>query len=107
MKLEVLFSPEEVENEYDLRERTVAVVDVLRSTYSIVTDVHHGARQVIPVASVADAMRLSKDLFDDSTILCGEKGGKLIDGFDIDNSPASYRPERVKDKSLLFTSTNG
>lgn len=107
MKLEVFFSPKEVENEYELRDRTVVVVDVLRASSSIVTAIHHGARQVIPVAAVADAMRLAKDLFDDSTILCGERGSKLIDGFDIDNSPANYRPERVKDKSLLYTSTNG
>jgi 2-phosphosulfolactate phosphatase len=52
-------------------------------------------------------MRLSKDLFDDSTILCGERQAKLIDGFDIDNSPGNYRPETVNEKSLLFTSSNG
>jgi 2-phosphosulfolactate phosphatase len=107
MNIEVFFSPREVENEYDLREKSVLAVDVLRASSSIITAMHHGARQVIPVASVADAMRLSKDLFEDSTMLCGERGGKLIEGFDLDNSPASYRPERVKDKSLIFTSTNG
>ncbi len=107
MKIEVFFSPREVENEYELREKSVLVVDVLRASSSIITAVHHGARQVIPVSSVADAIRLAKDLFEDSTMLCGERGGKLIEGFDLDNSPASYRPEKVRDKSLLFTSTNG
>lgn len=107
MKLEVFFTAEEIASEYDLREKSVAVVDVLRSSSTIITAIHNGARQVIPVATVSDAMRLSKDLFDDSTMLCGERQGKLIDGFDIDNSPANYRPETVKDKSILFTSSNG
>lgn len=107
MKVEVLFSPNEVGTEYEFRGKTAVVVDVLRASSSIITAIHHGARQIIPAATVQDAMRLAKDLFRDNSILCGERGGKLIDGFDIDNSPANYRAEVVKGQSLFYTSTNG
>jgi len=107
MKVEVFFSPAEIQNDYELRNKKVVAVDVLRASSSIITAVHHGARQIIPVATVSDAMRLAKSMFADNTILCGERGGKLIDGFDIDNSPANYRTEVVRGQTLFFTSTNG
>ena len=107
MKVEVFFSPREIDNEYEFREKAVIVVDVLRASSSIITAIHHGARQIIPLATVEDAMRLAKSMFAGDSILCGERGGKLIDGFDIDNSPANYRAEVVRGQSLFYTSTNG
>lgn len=107
MKIEVFFTPKEIENDYELREKVVVAIDVLRASSSIITAVHHGARQIIPLATVEDAMRLAKGMFAGDSILCGERGGKLIDGFDIDNSPANYRAEIVRGHSLFFTSTNG
>jgi 2-phosphosulfolactate phosphatase len=41
------------------------------------------------------------------SLLCGERESRLIAGFDLDNSPASYTRERVADKTLVLTTTNG
>ena len=40
-------------------------------------------------------------------LLGGERGGVLIDGFDIGNSPEDYTQERVGGKTLIFSTTNG
>lgn len=37
----------------------------------------------------------------------GERGGVLIPGFDLDNSPLSYTRERVQGKTIIFTTSNG
>ena len=41
------------------------------------------------------------------SLLGGERGGKRIPGFDLGNSPAEYSAEVVKNKRLIFTTTNG
>jgi 2-phosphosulfolactate phosphatase len=40
-------------------------------------------------------------------VLGGERGGKRIEGFDLGNSPAEYKPALVAGKTVLFTTTNG
>lgn len=35
------------------------------------------------------------------------KEGKKIEGFDLGNSPFEYEPETIKDKTLIFATTNG
>lgn len=37
----------------------------------------------------------------------GERGGVLIPGFDLDNSPLSYTRDRVEGKTIIFTTSNG
>src|SRR5262249_58692712 len=37
----------------------------------------------------------------------GERGGARPAGFDHGNSPAEYTPERVRDHTVVFTTTNG
>jgi 2-phosphosulfolactate phosphatase len=52
-------------------------------------------------------MKIVGNLFSTSTILCGERGGKRIEGFKLGNSPAEYTKEAVEGKSLILTTTNG
>jgi len=85
----------------------VAVVDVLRATTTIATALAHGAAGVIPVAEPGDAIALANRLGRDRVLLCGERHSVRIDGFDLDNSPASFTPEAVTGKTLLITTTNG
>ncbi len=85
----------------------VAVVDVLRATTTIATALAHGAAGVIPVAEPGDAIALANRLGRDRVLLCGERHSVRIEGFDLDNSPASFTPEAVAGKTLLITTTNG
>ncbi len=83
------------------------VIDVLRATSTIVTALHHGATCVVPTREPDDAIAVMRRLGRDRVLLCGERESRLIAGFDLDNSPASYAPDIVRGKTLAFTTTNG
>jgi 2-phosphosulfolactate phosphatase len=106
MRIDLHLTPHPVD-ELAFRDATVVVIDVLRASTSIVTALAHGAREVIPVATVESAVKLSGSLFGDVILLGGERHGKMIEGFHLGNSPREYTEERVKGKSIIFSSTNG
>ena len=86
---------------------TCVVIDVLRATTTIATALFAGAREVIPCLEIEDARRIAASLPTGSYLLGGERGGKKIDNFQLGNSPAEYTAEVVKDKVVVFTTTNG
>ncbi len=106
MRVEVFFTPHQVD-EMSLRDRTVVVIDVLRASTTIATALNNGAKEVIPVTTVESAMKIVGNLFGDVTLLGGERNGKMIKGFNLGNSPSEYVEERVKGKSIVFSTTNG
>jgi 2-phosphosulfolactate phosphatase len=106
LKVRVYFSPNSLD-EIELRDKTIVVIDVLRASTTITYAMNAGAREVIPVSSVDQAMKIVGNLFSTSTILCGERGGKRIEGFKLGNSPSEYTPEAVEGKALILTTTNG
>ena len=106
MRIDLYLTPHPAD-ELAFRDATVVVIDVLRASTSIVTALAHGAREVIPVATVESAVKLSGSLFGDVILLGGERHGKMIEGFHLGNSPSEYTEERVKGKSIIFSSTNG
>src|SRR5690606_9016889 len=76
-------------------------------TSTIVEALANGARSVFPVASIEAAVRLAQNMGRDEVLLCGERRGLPIDGFDLGNSPREYTPDRVAGRSLIMTTTNG
>jgi 2-phosphosulfolactate phosphatase len=106
VKVRVYFSPNTLD-EIDLRDKTIVVIDVLRASTTITYAMNAGAREVIPVGSVDQAMKIVGNLSSTSTILCGERSGKRIEGFKLGNSPAEYTKEAVEGKALILTTTNG
>ncbi len=86
---------------------TVVVIDVLRATSSIVTALENGASGVVPVREADEAIVVMRRLGRDRALLAGERESRLIAGFDLDNSPASFTRERVEGKTLVLTTTNG
>ncbi|MEO6939907.1 MAG: 2-phosphosulfolactate phosphatase [Candidatus Kapaibacterium sp.] len=106
MQVTVFFSPNHLD-ELELRDKLIVVIDVLRASTTITYAMCAGAREVIPVASVAQAMKIVGNLHSTSTILCGEQGGKRVEGFKLGNSPAEYTPEAVEGKALILSTTNG
>jgi len=85
--------------------RAALVIDVLRATTSVVAACAAGCRQVIPVPS-ADAAREQAARLP-GALLAGERGGDPIAGFDLGNSPLEFTPERVADRTIILTTTNG
>ncbi len=106
MHIDLYFTPHQTD-ELALRERTVVVIDVLRASTTIITALSNGAREIIPVATVESAVKISGNHFGDVILLGGERNGRMIDGFNLGNSPAEYTVERVKGKAVIFSTTNG
>ena len=88
------------------------VIDQLRASTTIATALAHGASSIFPTLTPAAAIT-AKRRSDRATpasspcILGGERGGILIDGFDLGNSPREYTAAAVGGRTLAFTTTNG
>ncbi len=106
MKIDLCFSPFELD-ELALRDKNVIVIDVLRSSTTIAVALSNGAREIIPVESIENAVKISGSLFGDVTLRVGERNGKMIQGFNLGNSPLEYTEATVKGKSIIFCTTNG
>jgi 2-phosphosulfolactate phosphatase len=104
MKVEVILHAGLLDG-YDFEGKEAVVIDAFRATSVIVEGLCNGAKSIIPVESVAEAMALKSA--NPALILGGERDGVLIEGFDLDNSPLSYSLENVKNKEIALTTTNG
>lgn len=105
MTIDVINTAQEVTDEKVLN-KTIVIIDVLRATSVMVTAIQNGAQQIIPVLSPEEAFEAKKTIGHD-VVLGGERNADLIEGFDYGNSPLSYTPEVIKDKSLVMTTSNG
>ena len=105
MRVDVAFTPAEVKG--TVGRRSVVVIDVLRATSSMVEALVNGARSILPVAGVDEAVRKADELGRDAVLLCGERDAEPIRGFHLGNSPAEFTSERVAGKTLVMTTTNG
>ncbi len=106
MKLNVLISPVNADELY-FTGKTTVVIDVLRASTTIITALANGAREVIPVATIEFAVKISGGMFGGQTLLGGERNTKKIEGFALGNSPVEYLPEIVDNKTIVFYTTNG
>lgn len=106
MKINVLLSPVFADELY-YSGKVTAVIDVLRATTTICTALANGAKEVIPVASVESAVKVSGGMFGGLTLLGGERNTKKIEGFALGNSPLEYTQEVVQGKSIVLYTTNG
>ncbi|MGD1088688.1 MAG: 2-phosphosulfolactate phosphatase [Verrucomicrobiota bacterium] len=111
MKIEVILTPAELPAlaGRDLRETICMVFDVLRATSTFVTALHNGAKAVIPVGEISEALAIRRK--QPGVLLGGERNGLRISAhgidFDLGNSPREYTPEKVRGKTIVSTTTNG
>jgi 2-phosphosulfolactate phosphatase len=114
MKIDATLSPAELPalGGRDLRGTVCVVFDVLRATSTFVTALHNGAKAVIPVAEIAEALALRQK--QPGVLLGGERDGVKIRAgqtgggdFDLGNSPREYTPEKVRGQTIVSTTTNG
>ncbi len=89
---------------YDLSNSVVVIIDILRATSTIATALYNGAKEIIPVDSVAECIRLSRQM---DAISAGERDGQIAEGLQYGNTPFTYTSEFIKGKTLVLTTTNG
>ncbi|MEA2087671.1 MAG: 2-phosphosulfolactate phosphatase [Candidatus Caldatribacteriota bacterium] len=104
--LETLFIPEEIKK-IELADKLVVIIDVLRASSTIVTALANGCRGFIPILSPDKARKKAEQFEKERVLLGGEREGIKIEGFDLGNSPREYKREAVKDKTIIFSTTNG
>jgi len=100
--VEVCFSPSLFSFHND-PDATVVVVDILRATSAICAAFANGASEIIPVAEVEEAKRCKEQGF----LVAAERDGVVLDFADFGNSPFNFKPEIVKGKSIVYSTTNG
>jgi|SaaInlStandDraft_6_1057023.scaffolds.fasta_scaffold60506_2 phosphosulfolactate phosphohydrolase-like enzyme len=84
--------------------KIVVVIDVFRSSNTIIEMLTCGAKMVIPTAEVSDAIALKKK--NHRWLAFGERQGIKIDGFDGDNSPTQV-DRQVLDRTIVLTTSGG
>ena len=102
-KVKVIFSPALLDL-YEVDKSIVVIIDVLRATSTIATALYNGAKAIIPVDSVAECIRIGKQI---DSITAGERDGQVAEGLAYGNSPFEYPREFVSGKTLVLTTTNG
>lgn len=104
-KIHVLFRKEDIDPER-IRNCVAVVFDVLFATSSIAAALYHGAKDVIPVKDGEEAQDVAKSLPEGSWVLAGEKDGYTMDGF-LHPTPLAMETERIRGKSVIYSTTNG
>ena len=106
MKIDLSFSVSHFD-ELQLRDKNVVIIDVLRASTTVTIALKNGAREIIPVGSIESAVKISGSLFGEVTLRGGERNGKIIEGFNLGNSPLEYSEQMVRGKSIIYCTTNG
>ena len=106
MRIDVYATPDSA-REKDLKDRMVVVVDVLRATSTIITGLHNGCREFIPVIDIEEAVNIAKNYERDAFLLGGERNAQKIEGFHLSNSPREYTRDVVEGRTIIITTTNG
>src|SRR5215210_3751089 len=86
---------------------TAVVIDVFMATTTLLTILENGARDVYPVAGLQEADGVMAKLDAAWVLRGGEQDAARIEGYDHGPFPEEYAPEAVRDKDVIFVTTNG
>jgi 2-phosphosulfolactate phosphatase len=102
VNVQTVFCVDDLKND-QLVNKTVLVIDVFRSSSSIVTAFAHGAASIIPTETVAEARAYEKSGY----LIGGERYGKHLEGFHFGNAPSDFSGYPIQGRDIVFTTTNG
>jgi 2-phosphosulfolactate phosphatase len=106
--MEISFYPTIEQTDRDgLTGALVVIIDVLRSGSTVIAALESGATRIIPVEGLETALRVARASDRASHVLAGERGGRMIEGFDLGNSPPAFTPAAVGGTTVILTTTNG
>jgi 2-phosphosulfolactate phosphatase len=104
VKVEICFTAQELTPSLAYG-KTIVILDVFRTSSTIITALAKGAARVIPACSPENAVALKKHY--PCSLLGGEYQNERIASFDLGNSPLEYTHELIKDKTVILSTTNG
>lgn len=100
--IDVCLSPELL-HQYELKNKIVVVVDILRATSCMVSGFANGVKEIVPVSTLEECKELQKQGY----MAAAERNGSKAEGYDMGNSPFEYLDEIVKGEKIAVTTTNG
>ena len=101
-KIEVCFSPA-IFREFKNPDAITVVVDILRATSAIVTAFMNGVSRIIPVETLQEAEEYKKKGY----LVAAERDGLVQPFADFGNSPFNFTRERVANREIVYSTTNG
>ena len=81
------------------------IIDVFRAFTVETYLMRNNAAKIIPVGSVGTAFAYQKE--HPGTLLCGERDGIMIEGFDFGNSPSQLEHQDLTGKTVVHTTSAG
>ena len=82
-------------------------IDILRATTTMATALNSGAEAVQVFSDMEQLMQVSEQWPPEKRLRAGERGGAMVAGCDLGNSPLDCTPERVQGRRLFISTTNG
>ncbi len=100
--VDVCLSPDLI-HLYDVSDKVVVVVDILRATSCMTAGLANGVKSITPYQNLEQCEFMKYKGY----LIAGERDGQKVDGFDLGNSPFDYMDQSVKGKKVAVTTTNG
>lgn len=101
-KIETCFSPAMFRTD-DHTEDIVVIIDILRATSAICAAFENGVEKIIPVGDIETAREYKGNGF----LVAAERDGFVLDFADFGNSPFNFTPDKVRGKTIVYSTTNG
>lgn len=101
-KVDVCLTPELL-HLYEVENRVVVIVDILRATSCMTVAIANGVEKIIPVSKLEECQSLREK----GCVGAAERDGKMPEGFDLGNSPLAYLNNAYAGKTIAMTTTNG
>ncbi len=105
MQLRIFFNPVDMSAVEIQPDDIYIVIDLIRATTTLTTVFDSGATRVYAASSLEQAQSAAKRF--SRRLLCGERHGLPIPGFDYGNSPAQFAQLDLSGRELILTTTNG
>jgi 2-phosphosulfolactate phosphatase len=100
--IEVCFTPALLDL-YQIEDKNVILVDILRATSAICTAFTWNVKEIIPVGTIEEAKKCKEK----GMIVAGEKDGVVLDFADFGNSPFNFMNDKIKNTTIAYCTTNG
>ena len=100
--VDVCLSPDLI-HLYDVSDKVVVVVDILRATSCMTAGLANGVKSITPFENLERCELMKRKGY----LIAGERNGQMVEGFDLGNSPFDYMQDHVKGEKIAVTTTNG
>ena len=85
-KIEIVLTQSLIKDDLELKDKNIIIIDVLRSSTTMAVALTNGAKEIVPADNVTTAAKIARGT--GKSLLCGEREGKIVEGFDSPSQPS-------------------